>query len=1195
MLLLAIAGNVSAADTWVKTAASGLQTGDVVVIVDQTSGKAMSNGNGTSSAPTATAVTLDGDKITSTVGENIQWEVIVNSGSYQFNVPGTENYLYCTNTNNGVRVGTNENNAFTIYDNDGVDFLMNTATSRYLGVYNSQDWRCYTSINANINACVTTFYKKVSTSGPVDPTVTISAETVEVGKTITISGPSDLAMQFESDDEGIATVSDEGVVTGVAAGEAIITVSWTATDSYNAGSKDFTVTVIAAIPSTVYEKVTDANQLVAGNKYILVAEENNKAMGVVNGNIRNSVDVKISDNKVSITDEDVTVLTLGGISGAWTFLASDNSEYLAYSGSSNQVHSNADATADASKWKITENFELESAAVSGRVLKYNSGSPRFACYASGQKTAVLFVKEGSTVSTKADPGFSFSASTAEANVGEEFTAPTFSNPNNVAVTFESSNTAVATVDESGNVTIVAAGETTITASSEETDDYLAGTASYTLAVTDPNAPGTENNPYTVAQALEAIDALADNGYSATEVYIKGIVSGIKSIDVTKYERAQYYISDDGTETDQLLVYNGYYLGEGVAFTANDQIQVGDEVVVYGKLQKYVKNGTTTPEVAQNNYLVSLDRPNQPKYYVVGYHNNWDNGAAVTENLELKRASDGTLKVSLELGGEGQNGDFKIIKVENDETTAWYGATADGSYWITADNHDNITLVDGAANLHLNTYGAYDFMLDISGDQPKLSVDGDWPRQKYYLISDPDWDSTDMTEMIYNEETSAYETELTVGETAIYFAIADQQMDASTWNPETDWADFNANHRYAIEESSDAYELTKENSLDVQLQKVLGTMKIATPGTYTITLTEDLKLTVTGWPKELPEGNAFVKVASTDDLTDGYYLIVYEGDDSHASVAFNGGLETLDAVSNTIDVTIGGDKIVATDENKAAMFYIDNNAGTLQSESGFYIGKTANSNGLDSSDETQYTNTFSIDEDGYAVITASGNCTLRYNYASDQNRFRYYRSGQQAIALYKLTTVEPVEVTLNKYGYATLYYGDMSLTVPEGVTATTYDADVKESVTYAAGDVIPAGEAVVLKGEANAKLNFELGEATAEADANNALMGLDEAGETVAPGDGDYKFYMLSAKSGKVGFYYGAADGVAFQTAAHKAYLVVPTSQAKLAYIFDETTGIQSVDNNTLFATGKAYNLNGQRVDKNYKGVVIVDGKKMINK
>ena len=227
-------------------------------------------------------------------------------------------------------------------------------------------------------------------SPSLDPIVSISSDKIVVGGTAEISGPDGLPMTFSSDEESIATVDNDGVVTGVAEGTATITASWSAVENtYNAGSKEFTI--IVKNP-TVYEKVTKVNQLVVGNEYILVATENNKAMGAFGSNIRSAVDVTISEDKVAITNEEVAILTLGGTTNEWTFKASDNNEYLAYSGTSNQVHSNSDATANASMWIITNDFQLESANVSGRTLQYNSSQPRFACYTTTQKKAVLFVK-----------------------------------------------------------------------------------------------------------------------------------------------------------------------------------------------------------------------------------------------------------------------------------------------------------------------------------------------------------------------------------------------------------------------------------------------------------------------------------------------------------------------------------------------------------------------------------------------------------------------------------------------------------------------------------------------------------------------------------------------------------------------------------------------------------------------------------
>lgn len=164
------------------------------------------------------------------------------------------------------------------------------------------------------------------------------------------------------------------------------------------------------------------------------------------------------------------------------------------------------------------------------------------------------------------------------------------------------------------------------------------------------------------------------------------------------------------------------------------------------------------------------------------------------------------------------------------------------------------------------------------------------------------------------------------------------------------------------------------------------------------------------------GDKYVKVTSTTDLTDGQYLIVYED----GNLAFNGGLETLDAVDNSISVTISENEIGVTDATAAAEFTIDVTNGTLKSASGKYIGVSSNSNGLKQSDDAStYINSFSIDESGNAVIAAvfdQSNMTLRYNKASNQNRFRYYGSGQEAIQLYKKAEATPAGNQLSITGY-----------------------------------------------------------------------------------------------------------------------------------------------------------------------------------
>lgn len=121
--------------------------------------------------------------------------------------------------------------------------------------------------------------------------------------------------------------------------------------------------------------------------------------------------------------------------------------------------------------------------------------------------------------------------------------------------------------------------------------------------------GSLDNPKTCAEALALINALADGGESDGYAYVKGkIVSVATTADnFAKYGNINYYISDDGTSTGQIQVYAGDGLN-GEKFSSVNDIAKGDEVVVYGKLYKYVNSsGTVIPEINKGNYLVKLTK------------------------------------------------------------------------------------------------------------------------------------------------------------------------------------------------------------------------------------------------------------------------------------------------------------------------------------------------------------------------------------------------------------------------------------------------------------------------------------------------------------------------------------------------------------------------------------------------------------
>ena len=110
---------------------------------------------------------------------------------------------------------------------------------------------------------------------------------------------------------------------------------------------------------------------------------------------------------------------------------------------------------------------------------------------------------------------------------------------------------------------------------------------------------TAEKAYTVAEAMSLIDA--DQALGET-VYVKGIVSQVDKFNDT-YKSIQYWISDDGTTTNQFECYSGKGIG-GADFASVDDVKVGATVVVKGLLAKFGE----IYEFKQNNELVSYVAP-----------------------------------------------------------------------------------------------------------------------------------------------------------------------------------------------------------------------------------------------------------------------------------------------------------------------------------------------------------------------------------------------------------------------------------------------------------------------------------------------------------------------------------------------------------------------------------------------------------
>ena len=194
------------------------------------------------------------------------------------------------------------------------------------------------------------------------------------------------------------------------------------------------------------------------------------------------------------------------------------------------------------------------------------------------------------------------------------------------------------------------------------------------------------------------------------------------------------------------------------------------------------------------------------------------------------------------------------------------------------------------------------------------------------------------------------------------------------------------------------------------------------------------------------------------------------------------------------------------------------------------------------------------------------------------------------------------------GFAT-YYTDKAFVMPENVQggivtkANNETSQLTVSYNYQPGTVVPAKTPIVLKGKkGDYTVNYTTSEETAPA--GNMLYGADNVdadGMTFVEGT-NVKYYKLAlGNDGKCGFYWGAADGAAFEYTANRAFLAIDitdASQAPEGFSLDGDGGTTDIDGvmNGNDDSQKIYTVTGvyagKSLDKLPKGIYIVGGKKV---
>lgn len=239
------------------------------------------------------------------------------------------------------------------------------------------------------------------------PTFTPIAGTYNEAQDVTISTTTEGATIYYTLDGTTPTINSSVYSTAITISETTTVKAYAVkegmTDS-EVATAEYTINIVPPTPTeTSYKLITNANALIAGDKYIIVGikGETYKALGKQATNNRPAVTVTPSNDTITVTpasgaDEDaVYELTLGQEGNYWTLYDAANGGYL-YAASSSANYLKVQAENDANgQWTIeiassgVATIKAQGTNTRNWLRLNNNGSP-FACYASGQMDVYLY-------------------------------------------------------------------------------------------------------------------------------------------------------------------------------------------------------------------------------------------------------------------------------------------------------------------------------------------------------------------------------------------------------------------------------------------------------------------------------------------------------------------------------------------------------------------------------------------------------------------------------------------------------------------------------------------------------------------------------------------------------------------------------------------------------------------------------------
>lgn len=385
-----------------------------------------------------------------------------------------EGYFVTVEGRGDLTFSTTASTKYWNYSNNKLSNASSSAT-RYLTFSDGEFKGYYSSSNPNPSDI---YLFAASEGGSEDPEpvavsgVTLDKETVslQVGLTVKLTAAvspanaADKSVTWASSDPSIATVAD-GVVTGTGVGTATITV--TTTDGNKTASCEVTVT------EATYDKYVLVNRLQSGGEYLIVSRNTagegyalTNPGGSSSGASLGSTPITVISGDVDGDEEVDLYIPADAENIIWKatangdyFNLTNGNDYLEGKSGNVRIYSSQQYTDRG--WVYTENHLKHEGGTNTYILYYSNGFT--SSYNSTTETIYLFEKY--VAGTEPVTGVQLDKETLDLHVGDTATLTATVEPYNAAnkkVTWSSSDETVATVDENGNVTAVAAGTAVIT-------------------------------------------------------------------------------------------------------------------------------------------------------------------------------------------------------------------------------------------------------------------------------------------------------------------------------------------------------------------------------------------------------------------------------------------------------------------------------------------------------------------------------------------------------------------------------------------------------------------------------------------------------------------------------------------------------------------------------------------------------------